>query len=231
MKAVILGSTGAIGKALAAELSRDAAYESVVAIARRPFSFEGVTPRFSLRVVDFDAIGEHAAEFKGFDHVYCAMGTTKAAAGSAEKFLAIDQELTFKACGLALDSSIKGQHLLYVSAGGASASSPFLYLKSKGQTEDRLKTLGFAKTTILRPGFLEHHGREQARLMETITAPFMAGFRKLGIRSTSAKVEEVASALKACALGRGPSGSEPIGNSGILDLADAEHGQSASAAA
>ena len=224
MKALILGATGAVGKALAVELSKDATYETVVAIARRQFTFEGVSPqRFSLRVVDFNALDTHAHDLQGFDHVFCAMGTTKATAGSAEKFLEIDQELTVRVCKLARTAEVGNQQLLYVSAGGANAGSPFLYLKSKGQTEDRLSQLGYAKTTILRPGFLEHHGRgADSRLMETVSAPFMAVFRKCGFRSTSSSVEEVARALKACANGRGPSTTGPINNSGILDLADAE---------
>jgi len=52
---------------------------------------------------------------------------------------------------------------------GSSASSPFLYPSSKGLTEQGLAALGYSRTVILRPGYLQvPGGRSEGRLVESL---------------------------------------------------------------
>ena len=47
--------------------------------------------------------------------------------------------------------------MILVSSRGASASSSFAYPKMKGELEDAVAKMGFARCWILRPGFLIGH--------------------------------------------------------------------------
>lgn len=219
MKAIVLGSTGAVGRALVIELVNNSKYEEVRAITRRDYDFGITSPRFNTKVIDFSSLDKHADELKGFDAVYCSMGTTRAAAGGAENFVKIDQDLTIATVNAALTPGLT-QQLLYVSSFGASEASSFLYPKSKGQTERRLKELGFAKTTIFRPGFLEvPGGREKPKFGESIFGPFMSSFRMIGVKRMSASVQEVAMAMRIVAEDSTKhSGNEPVTNAEILAL-------------
>lgn len=70
------------------------------------------------------------------------MGTTRAAAGSADNFVKIDREYVLAAAKAALtDEKATMQRLLYCSSAGANSSSFFLYPKSKGLTEEGLGEL------------------------------------------------------------------------------------------
>ncbi|CCG85033.1 protein of unknown function [Taphrina deformans PYCC 5710] len=218
MKAIILGSTGAVGRALVNDLVSNSKFDEIRAITRRDYDFNIQSPKFSTKVVDFNALDSHAAELRGFDAIFVTMGTTRAVAGSAENFIAIDQDLTVRAAQAALTSG-KEQHLLYVSSAGASTSSYFLYPKSKGQTEDRLRALGATKTTIFRPAFLiVEEPRARARLVENIFSSVVPKARYLGIRSMSAGVGEVAKALRVVAEDSKRAVRDPVNNADILAL-------------
>ncbi|POC80046.1 hypothetical protein CRN61_07275, partial [Vibrio vulnificus] len=67
------------------------------------------------------------------DLVFCCLGTTRRAAGSADAFRYVDYQLV-------VESALTGrrlgaQHCLVVSALGANADSTFLYNRTKGEME------------------------------------------------------------------------------------------------
>jgi oxidoreductase len=235
-RALILGSTGAVGKALALELSHHASYTEVKALVRGDQTVqeyyrslpgaEGASAPSCLHVAKLDTsseerIREHAAQLQGYDDIYISLGTTRAAAGSAQRFLEVDQELPVLLAQLAVQDAQEKQHILYVSSKGANASSWLLYPRSKGQTEERLNALKNANTqvTIFRPGFLEVvEARPGTRLAESLVGPVIKSFRSIGVRSASAGVGEVARAMRKVAAGQGKARSV-LDNSTILQLA------------
>lgn len=218
MKAIVLGSTGAVGRALVNELVNSSNYEEVRAITRRDFDFGCKSPKFSQRVLKFDDLASHKDDLQGFNDVFVTMGTTRAVAGSAQNFIKIDQDLTIDATKATLTEGFE-QHILYCSSAGASESSFFLYPKSKGQTERRLRELGAASTTIFRPGFLEvQQKRERAGMAENLVKPLFGGLRYLGIRSASANVAEVAKAMRIVAEDKTRVVQDPVNNATILTL-------------
>jgi len=92
--------------------------------------------------------------FAGAEYVGWALGTTKADAGSANKFERIDFDYCRAAAGAARrEESVK--HFAVVSSNGAKSNSWFLYLRTKGKIEDFVGGLGFDRVSIYRPGCLD----------------------------------------------------------------------------
>lgn len=105
-RAVVLGSTGAIGRELVAELVASPLCGSVVAVTRRsvqeqdyPTAFASLVAgattnaKLSVAVVDYEAMandGAHADVFAGANFVACCLGTTKGDAGSSDAFQRVD---------------------------------------------------------------------------------------------------------------------------------------------
>ncbi len=126
MKALVLGSTGAVGKALVKELVENSAFTHVRAITRRQFTFSlppaststTSKPIFDTKIVDFSNLDAHKSELQGFEYIFITMGTTRAAAGSTADFIAQDQELTVRAASYTITPSLT-QHILY-------CTSPYL---------------------------------------------------------------------------------------------------------
>jgi oxidoreductase len=132
-------------------------------VGRKPA--EGLTSeKLTQHTVDMEKVAEHPELFAGCDYTFCALGTTRAQAGSAEAFRHIDYDLVAEAAKAAKAGGCK--HFAYVSSQGASASSWFLYPKTKGEIEEHLKTVGFETLDIYRPGLLARG--DKARTVEKI---------------------------------------------------------------
>lgn len=146
----LLGATGLVGRHCLELLADDRAFDRVVVVARRRFG-EATAPRVQGHLIDFDQLEAHADIF-AVDQVICALGTTIKAAGSKERFRAVDYDIPIAAARMALRKGAR--HFLLVSSIGATASSRFFYLRVKGELEDALRTLGFRSVTIVRPSVL-----------------------------------------------------------------------------
>ncbi|KAG6329542.1 hypothetical protein ID866_9548, partial [Astraeus odoratus] len=172
--ALLLGATGATGKKLLAELLANSEWNRIGEYGRRVTSPENLPPgqregRLEQKVIDFENLD--AAGLKGgrWDVVFVTLGTTRAQAGSAAMFEKIDREYVVNACRAAKsDDPTHEQRVVYLSSGGASASSPFLYPKSKGLTELALARLGYSDTIVFRPGLLKGADRPERRLAEVM---------------------------------------------------------------
>jgi uncharacterized protein YbjT (DUF2867 family) len=160
----LLGATGLVGRHCLDLLSRDAAFERIVVIARRSPG-EAMAPRVEAHVVDMDKLAEHPELFR-VDQVICALGTTiRTVGGSQERFREVDFGIPLTAARTALREGAR--HFLLVSAIGAEASSRIFYSKVKGELEDALRTIGFRSVTIVRPSLLLG-AREEFRLGEVL---------------------------------------------------------------
>ena len=148
---LLAGATGLVGRECLRLLLPDAAYDRIVVVARRPLSPDVRSPKLETHVIDFDHLREHDELFR-VDAIICALGTTIRQAGSRTRFRTIDYEypLAFATRGLAQGS----KHFLLVSALGANASSRIFYNRVKGELEDALRALGYARVTIVRPSLL-----------------------------------------------------------------------------
>lgn len=159
-KALIIGSTGLIGKELLQLLLEEEAYEKVHALVRRPVHTQH--PKLAEHVVNFEHL-QADEEFFEADDVFCCLGTTIKKAGSRSAMRKVDVEYPVKVAQLA---KAKGAtHYLVVSAGGANPKSSFAYSRMKGDLEEQLKSLSYETLSIFHPSLLLGD-REEHRTME-----------------------------------------------------------------
>lgn len=145
----IAGATGVVGgRALALALA-DPRVTRIIAPTRRP-----IPPHDKLANPRLDELMANAdnAHWRA-DGAICALGTTRAAAGSAAGFRAVDHDLVLLIAQRLRDAGV-GRFAL-VSSLGANARSWFLYPRTKGEVEEAMKALAFPSLTILQPGFLD----------------------------------------------------------------------------
>lgn len=167
MSLFVLGSTGLVGGFVVQNALKSKDWSKIITLSRRKPQFATTTPEAESRLdalveTDSSKWGSIIKDINPSPYAYISsFGTTRAAAGSAEKFKAIDYGINYEAAKLAKDNGVKT--LVLVSAIGANANSPFLYFKTKGQLEDDIIALGFDHTIILRPGQLngEREGNER----------------------------------------------------------------------
>ncbi|MDA3615039.1 NAD(P)H-binding protein [Polluticaenibacter yanchengensis] len=190
MKAVVIGASGATGKALIARLLNNEAYTQVVAILRKQ-SLEQ-HPKLQQVIVNFSDMENVSDSIKG-DVAFSCLGTTLKAAGSKEGQWKVDYEYQLKFAEIARRNNIPVFCL--VSAKGASANSRFFYYKMKGRLDEAIRTLQFQKTVIFRPGVLVRP--ESDRRFEKVFVKIADFFNRLGLLKSlkSTQVDTLAAAL------------------------------------
>lgn len=150
---LVLGGTGLVGAHLVRLGAARADVATVTAPVRR---LPAAPPRGTTRAVrwlelDFSQLEGHQDLF-AVNAVVCALGTTRAQAGSQEAFETVDLELPLRAARLARESGAERFGL--VSSTGADEASPIAYLRTKGRLETALADLGFPVLVIVRPSLL-----------------------------------------------------------------------------
>ena len=145
--ALLLGATGMVGSHLLQQLLESPHYSQVIALVRRPLATQH--PKLRQEILDFD--DPDAAKIKG-DDVFCALGTTLAKAGSKEAQYRIDCIYPYEIGKIARQNGAR-QYLL-VSSLGADAQSSNFYLKTKGDLEERIRSLDFEHFVSARPSIL-----------------------------------------------------------------------------
>ena len=146
---LLAGATGLVGSHALTTFLDANDIARVFAVTRRPLGREH--PRLANRIVQFDKI---ESQLKGLTcHVaVCCLGTTRRQAGSPEEFRRVDVD-----CVMAFARAAKqaqAQRFIVVSSVGADAQSTHFYLRTKGEMENALATVGFATLDILQPGLL-----------------------------------------------------------------------------
>jgi uncharacterized protein YbjT (DUF2867 family) len=192
---VLLGATGLVGSEALRRLLADDRVEAVAAPTRRALPCH---PKLLNPLIDFDA-PPLTAEWWRADAAICALGTTRAAAGSPEAFRAIDHDLPLSLARILLFNGTK--RFVLVSAVGADPGSSSLYLRTKGELERSLEGLKFDSLAIARPSFLLG-SRTKVRGGELIAITALSIIGPLlprRLRPTNAAT--VASALVVSALG------------------------------
>ena len=157
--ALLVGATGMVGGAVIAQ----AGDRSLTILVRRELG--GMRDQDALLVAPPERWADIIAVERPPVLISC-LGTTIRAAGSQAAFRAVDHDLIVSA---AKGARLAGtRQMIVVSSVGASAKSRNFYLKTKGETEDALRTLGFERLDILRPGLLTGARAGPKRLGEGI---------------------------------------------------------------
>jgi dTDP-4-dehydrorhamnose reductase len=212
--ALLVGATGMVGGAVIA--NADALRLTI--LARRETA--GLLPQHKLLVAPPEQWGEVIAAERPAIFISC-LGTTIRQAGSQAAFRAVDHDLVLAAARAAKEGG--AQQAIVVSSVGASAKAGNFYLRTKGETEDGLRALGFERLDILRPGLLTGERQGPARVGEGIAmlaAPLTNALLHGSLRRyRSIPGETVARAIVALA-GRSDSGVHIHENDAIRVLAD-----------
>lgn len=156
----LVGASGLVGSAVIEE-SIGRADLRIIGVARREVSLPKGA-RLEILLGD-TAEWPVLIEAAHADVLVCALGTTRKEAGSDEAFRAVDHELVLETARAARLAGI--ERMILVSSVGADPESGNLYLRTKGEVENALGELGFARLDILRPGLLRGK-REEDRPLE-----------------------------------------------------------------
>jgi uncharacterized protein YbjT (DUF2867 family) len=178
--AVVAGSTGLIGKALIRQLCADPAYGKVIALVRRPGSFN--QPGVDELVVAYDKLEDYADRIKG-DVIFSCLGTTKKQTPDRKAYFKIDHDYPLQVAQIASRNNVAQFH--FISSIGANTKATAFYLSTKGKAEQDIAEVSFVSLHIYRPSFL-NGPREDKRLVEkagialfAVLKPLMIGpFRK-----------------------------------------------------
>ena len=148
-RALIVGATGLIGKALLDLLLQGHEYTKVYAVGRRSLDFSH--PKLVTQVVDFDDMEGFSLPEKVHD-LFITLGTTRQKAGSREAFVRVDHDYVASFAQWGAANGV--EKVLVISSIGADPLSSNFYLKTKGGMEEAVKKCGIAGTYIFRPALL-----------------------------------------------------------------------------
>ncbi|MFQ2190332.1 NAD(P)H-binding protein [Aeromonas jandaei] len=205
---LIAGASGLIGRELIKQLPAE---HELTLLCRRP----GKEAHHWLPV-DFDDLASVTLP-RPVDIAFCALGTTRKDAGSAEAFRRVDLDYVIAFAELARRHGC--QRLIVVSSMGASASSPALYPRTKGEMEQALLAQSWPRLAIVRPAMLLGD-RQPPRRSEQIFQAIYPLFRPLLVgkfaRWRAIEASQVAHAM--ITLSRQPAGCEIVENELLLRL-------------
>ncbi len=171
--ALVAGASGMVGRELLRALAAGGAYHRVIALSRRPLSFEA--PRLVNRIIRFENLDQ---DLRGLvcDDAYCCLGTTMREAGSPQAFRAVDYDLVLHYARFAQSAGAKT--LLAVSSVGAAPDARNFYLRVKGEAELALVALGFRALHLMQPSLLTG-SRQEWRTTEALARALLPLFNPL----------------------------------------------------
>ena len=150
---LIAGASGVVGSALLTQLLADAGVGRVIALVRRPLAVPA-HPKLEQRVCpDLASIPAGLVVDSQIDACYIALGSTIATAGSREAFRRVDVDAVLAVARAAQTAGC--QRLAVVSALGSNAKSPVFYSRVKGEMEQGLIRMGFARLVLARPSLID----------------------------------------------------------------------------
>lgn len=173
MKAIILGATGATGQDVLELVLANPLFDSVEIFVRRN---PGIThKKLITHIVDFDQMEHWQSAIMG-DVLFSCLGTTRKDAGSKEQQWKVDYHYQLEFAKAAKMNGVS--HYVLVSTVMASPDSKLFYTRIKGELEEAIKELHFAKTTILQPPALVR--KHTTRWSERISTGILGFLNKKG---------------------------------------------------
>jgi uncharacterized protein YbjT (DUF2867 family) len=148
MKVIIFGATGMVGAAALIECLEDPEIEKVLTVGRRPTGREN--PKLEELIhedfLDFSSVRERFAEY---DACLWCLGVSSAGMSEAE-YRRITQHFTEAACK-AMYVANPDMSVCFISGGGSDANARGMWQRVKGDAENSVLGMGFARAHALRP--------------------------------------------------------------------------------
>jgi uncharacterized protein YbjT (DUF2867 family) len=189
--ALLAGASGLTGGYVLDALLAAGDFSRVIAVTRRPLGREH--SRLANRIVQFERL-ETQLQGARCDVALCCLGTTRARAGSEQKFREVDVGYV-RAFARAAHAA-QAQRFVVLSSAGADPQARSFYLRTKGEMEQALEAVGFVSLDILQPGPLLGWRREMRPLelaaiaLMPLVNPFLRGpravYRSIGARTVAA---------------------------------------------
>jgi len=162
-KAVVIGSTGMVGRQLIELLIEDKNYSVVVSLVRRKSGM--IHPKLKEVIINFDQPESWKELVKG-DTLFSTLGTTLSLAKTKENQFKVDFTYQYNVAVIAANNGI--QSYVLVSSAGANEKSLAFYMNMKGKLEKAIQSLPFDFISVIQPGPLKGF-RACKRLSETFT--------------------------------------------------------------
>lgn len=200
---LLVGATGAVGQEVLRQALAHPSAPLVTAVTRRPLPDTLQShPNLSNPVVDFTSLNGSEPWWARQDAVICTLGTTIKIAKTTEAFRYVDYYLPSQ---FATNAAQHGTACFVLNSSTlANPAAKGLYLQTKGQAEEAVKSAGFKSVVIARPGLLDTP-REEVRVGEEIGRMASRVFNPLlPKRWRSVKVSKLAQVMLAQALGPQP---------------------------
>lgn len=175
--ALLIGSTGLIGRHLLELLLESDNYDNVITFVRKDNGIKH--PKLRQHIVDFDQPKSYQDLIRG-DDFYCTIGTTIKTAGSKEAFRKVDYQYPKQFASAAVANDVN--QFLLISSLNADENSGNFYLKTKGEIQSFLKNVDFQSVSIVQPSLLLGD-RKEFRFGEQAGAVLMKVFSFLLIGS------------------------------------------------
>ncbi len=171
--AIVLGSTGLVGKKLVDLLIQDSLFSKIKLLVRRPSGFDN--PKIVEYIVDFDNLSSFRSLIQG-DVLFSSLGTTIKKAGSKEAQYKVDYIYQYDIAKAAAENGVSDYIL--VSASMANSKSSIFYSRIKGELDDAVVKLPYERVLIFRPSVLMGE-RDIKRKGEEIGAKIINGLGKI----------------------------------------------------
>ncbi len=169
----VIGASGLVGREFVQFLLNQSGVapdvtkpvSKVTVFTRRPFPTEA--PNLVNHVVDFEKLNDLTDGWRDKldgDILFSALGTTLKQAKTKDEQYKVDYHHQMEVARAFRTNG--GKTMVLISAAGADASSPFFYVRMKGELERDIQKLDFEQLRILRPALLKGH-RDHNRLGES----------------------------------------------------------------
>lgn len=160
--AIVIGATGLIGGLLTHKLLSNDNYSKVKVFVRKPLLKSH--PKLEIHLINFEQFNDWKDKLLG-DELFSALGTTIKKAGSKQEQYKIDFTYQLEIAKAAVENGLKNYFL--VSSLGANYKSSNFYLRMKGNLDERIQQLDFARIRIFRPSVIIGE-RDEKRLGEIL---------------------------------------------------------------
>ncbi len=148
---VMLGATGAVGGRVVQTLMGMSGIQRLSLLGRRPV--EGLAgEHIAQHSIDIFKPETYTAFLEGHQTAICTLGVGQPSKVSKADFVRIDRDAVLDFASACKQAGVR--HFELLSSVGVSATSKSFYLRTKGELEDGLKSLGFERLSLFQPSMI-----------------------------------------------------------------------------
>jgi len=151
LRVVMLGATGAVGQQALAALLHGTDEVQVTTLSRRPVDLPAHA-RLVQHQIDIHDATSFRAHLVGQQVAICRLGVGQPSQMSKADFTRVDKDAVWTFAKACREAGLK--HFELLSSVGVDARSRSFYLRSKGELQEALQTLGFERLSLFQPSMI-----------------------------------------------------------------------------